>query len=110
MDVEGLRRYKRLNAANQHLRDHMTDLELALTTLGETVAVTLHRSRDSRGCAQLAADAKDASEIVAVTRTQIEQRSGRPVIVPPVSPPAGSGHENAQRHPGYRRQGRLAWT
>ena len=41
MDVEGLRRYKRLTAANQHLRDHMSDLELALTALGETVAVTL---------------------------------------------------------------------
>jgi hypothetical protein len=97
MDVEGLRRYKRLAAANQHLRDHMSDLELALTTLGETVAVALHRTRDSHGCAQLAADAKDAGEIVAHTRGQIEQRGGRPVVVPPVPPQAGLDQE----HPGH---------
>jgi DNA-damage-inducible protein D len=104
MDVEGLRRYKRLTGANQHLRDHMSDLELALTALGETVAVTLHRSRDSRGCAQLAADAKDAGEIVAVTRTQIEQRSGRAVMPPgPKVPPVPSPVDSGRSHPGQMR-------
>jgi len=102
MDVEGLRRYKRLNGASQHLRDHMSDLELALTALGETVAVTLHRSRDSRGCAQLAADAKDAGEIVAITRAQIEQRTGRPVMPPaPKVPPVPSPAESGRGHPGH---------
>ena len=92
MDAETYRRYKLLHGANQNLRDHMSDLELALTSLGETVAVALHQARDSHGFDQLEADAKDAGEIVARTRQQIEHRSGRPVVHPghhelPARPP-----------------------
>ena len=82
MDAEMYRRYKNLTGASRNLRDHMSDLELALTTLGETVAVALHRARDSHGFDQLDADARDAGEIVAQTRQQIEHRSGRPVAQP----------------------------
>lgn len=82
MDVEGYRRYKNLNGANQNLRDHMSDLELALTTLGETAAVALHQARDSQGRDQLEIDAAEAGQIVAQTRQQIEQRSGRNVVHP----------------------------
>lgn len=80
MDVEGYRRYKSLFAANHKLRDYMSDLELALTSLGETAAVALHQSRDSHGLDQLERDAREAGEIVAQTRQQIERRSGHPVI------------------------------
>src|SRR4051812_38641515 len=60
MDVETLRRHKSLTGSTQTLRDHMTDLELALTALAETVAVNLHRTRGSVGFEKLATDAKDA--------------------------------------------------
>jgi hypothetical protein len=82
MDVEGYRRYKNLFKTGENLRDHMTDLELALTALAETVAVNLHRDRGSQGFEQLSADARDAGEIAAQTRHAIEDRSGRPVLAP----------------------------
>jgi DNA-damage-inducible protein D len=80
MEVEDYRRHKNLFKTGENLRDHMTDLELALTALGETVAVELHRDHDSRGYAQLEADAHAAGDIVARTRDEIEARTGRPVV------------------------------
>jgi hypothetical protein len=80
MEVEEYRRHKNLFKTGENLRDHMSDLELALTALGETVAVALHRDHDSRGYEALEADARDAGEIVARTRDEIEARTGRPVV------------------------------
>jgi DNA-damage-inducible protein D len=80
MEVEEYRRHKNLFKTGENLRDHMSDLELALTALGETVAVSLHRDHDSRGYDALEADARDAGEIVARTRDEIEARTGKPVV------------------------------
>ena len=80
MDVEAYRNIKCLYKTGENLRDHMTDLELALTALGETVAVELHRDHDSRGYNRLEADARSAGEVVARTRQEIEVRTGRPVV------------------------------
>jgi hypothetical protein len=80
LDVESYRRYKGLSRAGQKLRDHMTDLELALVSLAETAATTLSRDRNSYRFQQLQADVTDAGRIVARTREQIEQASGRPII------------------------------
>jgi len=80
MEVEQYRQFKKLYKTGEHLRDHMADLELALTALGETVAVELHRDHDSRGYEQLEADVKAAGEVVARTKAEIEARVGRPVV------------------------------
>lgn len=63
MDVERYRRYKSLIGTSQNLRDHMSDLELALVALGETVAVGLHQARGSNSFEQLAADSIDAGKM-----------------------------------------------
>jgi hypothetical protein len=60
----------------------MSDLELALVALAETVAVNLHRQRGSQSFEALTTDAKDAGEIVAKTRLEIESRGGKPVLTP----------------------------
>jgi DNA-damage-inducible protein D len=80
MDVNTYRRYKGLWRSGQNLRDHMTDLELALVSLGETVAANLHRQRRSNGFEALNADAKDAGTIVAGTRAEIERQTGHSVV------------------------------
>ncbi len=80
MDVEGYRRYKGLFRTGQNLRDHMTELELALTTLSESTAVELARQRRSQGFDALLLDAKETGQIIAKTRAEIEQRTGRPVV------------------------------
>jgi prophage antirepressor-like protein len=82
MDVEAYRRYKGLSRTGENLRDHMTDLELSLVTLAETVAVALHRSRNSDGTERLVADAHDAGEIVSQALREIENKGGRPVTFP----------------------------
>jgi hypothetical protein len=80
MDVESYRRHKGLNRPTEQLRDHMSDLELALVSLGETAAVHLHRQRSSSGLENLRADACDAGEVVAQTRAALEAKLGRGVI------------------------------
>jgi DNA-damage-inducible protein D len=80
MDTPTFRRHKGLFRTSEALRDHMSDLELGLTALGETLAVALHRDRDSRGFEALEQDARDAGRIVARTRADIETRLGHTVI------------------------------
>jgi hypothetical protein len=82
LDVEQYRGFKHLTKTGENLRDHMTDLELALTALAETVAANLHRGRGSSGFERLAVDARDAGEIAAGTRQAIEACSGKPVLAP----------------------------
>jgi len=80
MDVEAYRRYKGLFRTGQNLRDHMTDLELALMSLGEITAVELHRRRRSNGFDALLLDSKDAGTIISRTRHEIEGQTGGPVV------------------------------
>ena len=63
MDGERLRRYKNLQRTTQNLRDYMSDLELVLTSLAETAAVSLHRDRASQGIEELFDDATEAGRI-----------------------------------------------
>lgn len=74
MNVAAYRNVKFLTRASDNLRDHMNDLELTLTLLGETTAMTLHRARGSHGVDQLVLDVKDAGEITRSARLEIERR------------------------------------
>ena len=75
--------YKQVKAlARENLRDHMTDIELILTMLGEATTTKLHRDRDSQGIAPLKKDAKDGGAVAGRTRKDIERQSGKPVISP----------------------------
>ena len=80
MDVEAYRRYKGLFRTGANLRDHMTDLELSLTALSESTAVELARQRRSSGFDALLLDAKETGQIIAKTRAEIEQWTGRRVV------------------------------
>jgi prophage antirepressor-like protein len=75
--------YKQVKAlARENLRDHMTDIELILTMLGEATTTKLHRDRDSVGISKLKKDAKDGGAVAGRTRKDIEKQSGKPVISP----------------------------
>jgi DNA-damage-inducible protein D len=75
--------YKQVKAlARENLRDHMTDIELILTMLGEATTTKLHRDRDSVGMPRLKKDAKDGGAVAGRTRKDIEGQSGKPVISP----------------------------
>ena len=65
----------------QNLRDSMTRVELALSTLAEATAAELHQTRDSHGYEELRGDAQEAGEVGgAAHRRDIEARTGHPVV------------------------------
>ena len=64
----------------QNLRDHMTDLELIITMLGEAATTRITQDRDSQGVPQLQADAKDGGAVAGRTRKDIERQTGTKVI------------------------------
>jgi hypothetical protein len=79
MDVETYRQHKGL-FGRENLRDYMSDMELSLVSLGETIAATLHRSRGSKAMNELETDMRSAGAIVAETRKRIEEAGGREVV------------------------------
>jgi len=78
LDVEEYKQVKDLKLEN--LRDHMTDIELILTMLGEATTTELHRDRDSQGMMPLKKDAHAGGAVAGRTRKDIEAQTGKPVI------------------------------
>lgn len=71
--------HKSLSREN-NLRDHMEDLELILTMLGEATTTRLTTERDSKEFHKLHKDAKEGGEVAGKTRTDIEQRIGKKIV------------------------------
>jgi len=76
--VERYKRYKGLQREN--LRDHMNDLELILTMLGEATTTRLHKDRNSAGFPSLRNDAKNGGAVAGRTRKDIERQTGKKVV------------------------------
>ena len=72
------KKIKRLKREN--LRDHMGDLELIFTMLGERSTTEIHRTEDSRGVPKLKSDAKAGGDIAGNARKQLEKRIRRPIV------------------------------
>lgn len=73
--------YKNLKGLKrENLRDHMDDIELILTMLGEATTTRFTRERDSLGFKPLKKDARDGGAVAGRTRKDIESRSGRKVV------------------------------
>lgn len=79
----GVQRHKRIKGlSSQNLRDHMTDLELILTMLGETSTTTIARQRDAKGLYENANAARAGGGIAGGARKQIEHETGQKVVSP----------------------------
>lgn len=73
--------YKKLKGLKrENLRDHMNDIELILTMLGEATTTKLTKDRDSQGMPHLRKDAKDGGAVAGRTRKDIERQSNKPVV------------------------------
>lgn len=77
MDVAQYKDFKDLDKEN--LRDHMTDLELILTMLGETTTTQLSRKNDSQDFPELQNDAKTGGDVAGRARKDIEKQLESPV-------------------------------
>ena len=78
MDVDNYKKHKGLK--RQNLRDHMTDLELIITMLGEAATAKITQDRDSQGMPKLQRDAQDGGAVAGRTRKDIEHQAGTKVI------------------------------
>ncbi|MFA5382997.1 MAG: phage antirepressor protein, partial [Candidatus Micrarchaeia archaeon] len=65
---------------NENLRDHMDDLELILTMLGESTTTRFTRERDTKGFIKLKKDAKEGGDVAGKTRKDIEKRLGKSIV------------------------------
>ena len=69
-------------SGKHNLKDSMTPVELALSTLAEVTATELHRQRESEGFNQLQADCQVGGRIAGNARREFEAVSGEPVVSP----------------------------
>ncbi|NGX51561.1 MAG: hypothetical protein K1060chlam2_01431 [Chlamydiae bacterium] len=67
---------------HENLRDHMTDLELIFSMLGEASTKEIAVNRDARGFDENKKAAKAGGKIAGDARSQLEQESGKRVISP----------------------------
>lgn len=70
--------FKRLKREN--LRDHMTDLELIFSMLGEAATTEITRNKDAQGLPQAKQAARAGGTVAGNARRELEQRSGRKVV------------------------------
>lgn len=70
---------KKINKKH-NLRDNMSPLELALTTLAEVTTTELHKVNDSQGMRALKNDANTGGSIAGNTRRDIEKQIGKKVV------------------------------
>jgi len=64
----------------QNLRDHMTDLELIFSMLGEAATTEIARNRDAQGFPQNKQVANEGGTVAGNARRELEKKSGRKVI------------------------------
>ena len=73
--------YKSLDKkADDNLRDHMGDIELILTMLGEATTTEISTTKDSQGIVALKHDAKTGGEVAGRTRKDIEEKTGKLLV------------------------------
>ena len=63
-----------------NLRDHMTDLELIFTMLGEAGTTEIARRKDAQGFVDNRKAAKEGGTIAGNARKALEAKSGKPVV------------------------------
>jgi len=63
-----------------NLRDHMTDLELIFTMLGEAGTTEIARRRDAQGFGDNRKAAKQGGAVAGNARKELEAKSGKPVL------------------------------
>jgi prophage antirepressor-like protein len=66
----------------ENLRDHMTDLELIFTMLGEAATTEIARNTDAQGFPQNKKAAREGGAVAGVARRKLEVTSGRKVVTP----------------------------
>jgi len=73
-ELKGLKR--------ENLRDHMTDLELIFSMLGEAATTEITRVDDAQGFDESRTAARKGGEVAGVARKDLEKKTGKRVVSP----------------------------
>lgn len=71
--------FKTLSNPKDNLRDHMTDLELIFTMLGEASTTEIAKKRDAKGFPENRKAAQDGGSIAGNARRELEKQSGQSI-------------------------------
>jgi len=63
-----------------NLRDHMTDLELIFSMLGEAATTEITRTKDAQGLPESKTAANEGGTVAGNARRELEKKSGRKVV------------------------------
>ena len=77
--VEEYRKFKKLKREN--LRDHMDDLELIFTMLGEAATTRITKTKDVQGFPENIIAAKQGGEVAGNARRELEEKTGESVLL-----------------------------
>lgn len=74
------KKLKGLTKQQENLRDHMTDLELIFTMLGEASTTEIARTKDAQGFPKNKKAANEGGSVAGKARKDLEKKSGRKVV------------------------------
>lgn len=74
------KKFKGLTKPQENLRDHMTDLELIFTMLGEASTTEIARTKNAKGFPENKKAAVEGGSVAGKARKDLEKKSGRKVL------------------------------
>ena len=74
--------FKALSNSKENLRDHMTDLELIFTMLGEASTTEIAKKKDAQGFPENQQAAKAGGTVAGDARKALETKSGNKISTP----------------------------
>ncbi len=74
------KKFKGLSKPQENLRDHMTDLELIFTMLGEAATTEIARNKNTQGFSENEKAAVEGGTIAGNARQELEKKSGKKVV------------------------------
>lgn len=74
------KKHKGLTKPQENLRDHMTDLELIFTMLGEASITEIARNKNAQGFPKNEEAAIEGGKVAGNARKELEKKSGRKVV------------------------------
>ncbi len=77
--VEEYKKFKKLNREN--LRDHMDDLELIFTMLGEASTTRITTAKNTQGFNESLTSAKQGGEVAGNARRELEKKTNESVLL-----------------------------
>jgi hypothetical protein len=74
------KKLKGLTKVNENLRDHMTDLELIFTMLGEASTTEIAKNKNAIGFVENQKAAKAGGSVAGNARKELEKKSGKKIV------------------------------